>query len=337
MSIKSFAWISVLAFAAGPIAAQEATPPTPQEIDLDALARAKDARPAEGATAAQGGTEAAPQEEPAPSADAQSQRSAVGAAPPEPEPAPVQTATLPAGKEAEAVAEPPARAEAEEIDLDAMARARDAPPADAQPKGREAAEPESQAAPEAATPKPADVTPPAPDKPGEEGGEAGESHEAPADDPAGGAATDAPPTADEVPAPGESEGEAARGAQDSAPDAAASEAEAIQRSHAEICRQQLANLLDAAERGDWNAAVDHFDANMRVAMPAERFREAWQSLAQFGRLEARGQMHAGKGQGYYVVNMPLIFERANLYAQIACAEDGTIAGFYVKPLELPQQ
>ena len=33
--------------------------------------------------------------------------------------------------------------------------------------------------------------------------------------------------------------------------------------------------------------------------------------------------------------VPLVFEKANLYAQVSCGSDGRIAGFYVKPLQLP--
>jgi hypothetical protein len=31
----------------------------------------------------------------------------------------------------------------------------------------------------------------------------------------------------------------------------------------------------------------------------------------------------------------MVFEKANLYAQVSCGSDGRVAGFYVKPLEIP--
>jgi hypothetical protein len=70
---------------------------------------------------------------------------------------------------------------------------------------------------------------------------------------------------------------------------------------------------------------------MRTALPPPKLKEAWEQLAQFGKLDARGQSHLGTGDGYTIVMIPLIFEKANLVAQVACGTDGRIAGFYVKP------
>jgi hypothetical protein len=66
-------------------------------------------------------------------------------------------------------------------------------------------------------------------------------------------------------------------------------------------------------------------------MPPPKLKDAWDQLSQFGKLVARGQSHLGAGDGYTIVIIPLIFEKANLVAQIACGTDGRIAGFYVKP------
>ena len=101
------------------------------------------------------------------------------------------------------------------------------------------------------------------------------------------------------------------------------------------CEARATSILDAAQKGDYAAAVRDFDAKMRSAMPAAKFKQAWESLAQFGALQARGQSHPATGEGYLIVTIPLIFEKANLYARIACGSDGRIAGFYVKPLEVP--
>jgi hypothetical protein len=71
-------------------------------------------------------------------------------------------------------------------------------------------------------------------------------------------------------------------------------------------------------------------------MPAPKFKQAWESLDQFGTLTARGQVHAASSNGYIAITIPLIFEKANLYVQVVCGSDGRIAGFYLKPLEIPQ-
>ena len=102
------------------------------------------------------------------------------------------------------------------------------------------------------------------------------------------------------------------------------------------CESRALMLLDAAEKGDYATATHDFNAKMRSALPVEKFKQAWTSLAQFGKLEARGQSHPGMAEGYSIVNVPLVFEKANLYAQVACGSDGLIAGFYVKPLDTSQ-
>ncbi len=102
----------------------------------------------------------------------------------------------------------------------------------------------------------------------------------------------------------------------------------------DACVARAGALLDAAQAGDFDKATRDFDAKMHAALTVAQFRDAWRSLDQFGALTARGQSHPGKHEGYVVVTIPLVFERANLYAQTSCGSDGRIAGFYVKPLQL---
>src|SRR5262249_21328382 len=71
-------------------------------------------------------------------------------------------------------------------------------------------------------------------------------------------------------------------------------------------------------------------------MPPPKLKQQWDSLAQFGKLVARGQSHLGTGQGYTIVMVPLIFEKTNLVAQIACGSDGRIAGFHVTQAPKPK-
>lgn len=101
------------------------------------------------------------------------------------------------------------------------------------------------------------------------------------------------------------------------------------------CQARATSLLDDAEKNDFQGATSAFDAKMRTALPAPKFKQAWDELAQFGKLVARGQSHLSAGEGYTVIMIPLIFEKANLVAQIACGTDGRIAGFYVKPAPMP--
>lgn len=103
------------------------------------------------------------------------------------------------------------------------------------------------------------------------------------------------------------------------------------------CESRATRLLDAAQKGDFAAATKDFDAKMRSTLKPEKLKEMWNSLAQFGTLEARGQPHPSKGEGYYLVMTPLIFQKQTLVSQVACGSDGRVAGFYIKPLSALQQ
>lgn len=102
------------------------------------------------------------------------------------------------------------------------------------------------------------------------------------------------------------------------------------------CEARATALLDAVQKGDYAGATRDFDAKMHTALPPAKFKQTWESLEKFGALTARGQSHLAKDDGYIAVTIPLLFEKANLYAQIACGSDGRIAGFYVKPLNVPK-
>jgi len=186
----------------------------------------------------------------------------------------------------------------ESIDVDAIARSKDVG------ANGEAAAPEQAAAPTQDT---SAEPPPAPEES--------------ATPPAAPAEPAAPPVAPEPATPA--------AAKPVSPEVAA------EKSIAASCQAHATSLLDDAQKADFAGATRSFDAKMRTSLPPPKLKEAWDSLSRFGKLKARGQSHIGKGEGYLVVMIPLIFDKANLVAQIACGSDGRIAGFYVKPLPMP--
>ena len=230
-----------------------------------------------------------------------------------------------------ALAAPPTAAPVapQDIDVDALARAKDvdAKAADATPdpapdSAAAAAESASATEPVATTPA-AETTGAAADEvPATDAVAEAPAAEATSTAPA----ADAPPAADTT---------ATEKADSETTPAATAEAE--ERRLAASCVARASSLLDAAEKGDYAAATQDFDARMAAALPPAKFAEAWGQLAQFGKLTARGQSHPIKGEGYLAVTIPLIFEKKNLYAQVTCGSDGRVAGFYVKPLEIPGQ
>jgi hypothetical protein len=210
------------------------------------------------------------------------------------------------GTPPEAQATPPSAAG--NIDVDAMARAKDA---DANATTQDAA-----------------MAPTAGDAP------------APPSDDASAAppADSAPPTAETPAAPASAEPAPAQAPAPAAPAPSAAPPaapDAADTRLAAACESRSKSLLDAAQKGDYATATSDFDAKMRSALPVAKFRKMWESLAQFGALQARGQSHPARSEGYIAVTIPLIFDKANLYAQVACGSDGRIAGFHVKPLPVP--
>lgn len=195
-------------------------------------------------------------------------------------------------------------AAAQEVDVDAMARAKDGKPT-------EPAE------------KPADATGPA-STAGSEGMPTAEAAAAPAAAAAEDVSDKA--SADTAATPADA---AMERPSPLAPPAAPTD---IDKSIAAGCESRATSLLDAAQKGDYAGATRDFDAKMRSALPPPKFKQAWESLAQFGALQGRGQAHPMKGDGYIAITIPLIFDKKNLYAQVACGSDGRVAGFYIKPL-----
>ncbi|HEY6985529.1 MAG TPA: DUF3887 domain-containing protein [Rhodanobacteraceae bacterium] len=211
----------------------------------------------------------------------------------------------------------------ETIDVDALARSKDVggTPADADTPPAQAGE----AAPSATseTIPPAAATPP----------EAPPVEAAPAEPtPPASAETATPAETMTAPTEAAPAAEAPAPAATAAPQSAKSAEAAEKISLAASCQSRATSLLDDAEKSDFASASSAFDAKMRTALPPPKLKAEWDSLSQFGKLVARGQSHLGSGEGYTVVMIPLIFEKANLVAQIACGTDGRIAGFYIKPV-----
>ncbi|HEV7491194.1 MAG TPA: DUF3887 domain-containing protein [Rhodanobacteraceae bacterium] len=218
---------------------------------------------------------------------------------------------------------PPSEQPPDVLDVDAMARAKDG--SGAQPADADAPvdAPVPAAAPEASpTEAPITEAPPAPPATPEPAA------------PVLAEPSPTPPIADAAPA--QANAPVADAKANEAPPIEFSPADSVEKSIAAGCMARATSLLDDAAKADYGSATSDFDAKMRTDLPAPKFRQQWESLAQFGKLVARGQSHLSKGDGYTLVMIPLIFEKTNLVAQIACGSDGRIAGFHVTQAPKPQ-
>jgi hypothetical protein len=242
----------------------------------------------------------------------------------------VAVALLLAGSGVSAATKHPAKASAkpattptENIDVDALARAKDGKPTDAAAKPADSVAPAEGSDSDGATPPEAVAAPTQPI-----GATPAETPSA-STEPRASEAPEAASNAKSATSAAAADGASMDRPTPLAPPAAPSD---IEKSIAAGCESRAASLLDAAQKGDYATATRDFDAKMRTALPPPKFKQAWESLAQFGALQGRGQAHPMTGDGYIAITIPLIFDKKNLYAQVACGSDGRVAGFYIKPL-----
>lgn len=104
----------------------------------------------------------------------------------------------------------------------------------------------------------------------------------------------------------------------------------------EACSEASTTFIDNLDKGDYAGATSNFDANMHVALDADKLGQAWHSVGeQFGKLQDRGTPQNVIYQGMAVVTTPLHFEKGELAVQVACDESGKFAGFHVLPVSAP--
>lgn len=98
---------------------------------------------------------------------------------------------------------------------------------------------------------------------------------------------------------------------------------------AETIAVRLLDHLDAAE---YSQAESMFTAEMATAVPADKLKQAWESLpAQVGAAQGRGKAQVEAQSGSYLVSVPLQYTKAALVAKIAINAEGKIAGFMIQP------
>jgi hypothetical protein len=98
------------------------------------------------------------------------------------------------------------------------------------------------------------------------------------------------------------------------------------------CEQSTQTMLAALQTADFNSASENFSPSLRERLTPEKLRSVWESLpVKVGALRAIGRFHAGRMGGHPEVYIPLIFERATVTGDVACANDGTITDFKLTP------
>jgi len=89
--------------------------------------------------------------------------------------------------------------------------------------------------------------------------------------------------------------------------------------------EQLAN-------GDFSAAVQNFDATMKVGMPPEKLKEAWEGLVgQVGALQKQAGVRMAKEQGFDAAYVTCEFERGKVDVKVVFNGAKEISGLWFVP------
>ncbi len=105
-----------------------------------------------------------------------------------------------------------------------------------------------------------------------------------------------------------------------------------------FCRARSDAILTALQKGDYAAAIAHFDARMRAGLSADRLGQIWQVVlpAKAGAFERAATTVVTARADGAVAETPLEFAGAWLNLRVACAADGSVAGLFFARGSAPQ-
>lgn len=116
------------------------------------------------------------------------------------------------------------------------------------------------------------------------------------------------------------------------PAALAQDADAKRPDAAATARQLLA-YMDA---GEYAQAEAMFGTDMAAAVPVDKLQAVWESLPTLaGKATGRGDAEVSAQDGATLVLVPLHFEKGELAAKVAVADDGRVVGFLIQPAPPP--
>jgi PBP1b-binding outer membrane lipoprotein LpoB len=90
-------------------------------------------------------------------------------------------------------------------------------------------------------------------------------------------------------------------------------------------------IVDMLSRQDFAGVAGNFDATMRSALPESALRDTWNSLTQqAGAFQNRGSARTASEQGFDVVYVECMFERAKLNAKVVFNKSGEVSGLFLQ-------
>ncbi|MCL4691609.1 MAG: DUF3887 domain-containing protein [Candidatus Hydrogenedentes bacterium] len=90
-------------------------------------------------------------------------------------------------------------------------------------------------------------------------------------------------------------------------------------------------IVDKLAAGDFAAVTQNFDATMKAALPETALQQTWASLTQqTGPFKNRGSARSTTEQGFDVVYVECIFERATMSTKVVFSPAGEVTGLFIQ-------
>ncbi|GMV92979.1 MAG: hypothetical protein AMXMBFR82_27570 [Candidatus Hydrogenedentota bacterium] len=90
-------------------------------------------------------------------------------------------------------------------------------------------------------------------------------------------------------------------------------------------------VVDQLAAGDFAGVTQNFDATMKAALPEAALQQTWASLTQqTGPFKSRGAARSATEQGFDVVYVECIFERATMSTKVVFSPAGEVTGLFIQ-------
>ncbi|MFO0842433.1 MAG: alpha/beta fold hydrolase [Gemmataceae bacterium] len=96
-------------------------------------------------------------------------------------------------------------------------------------------------------------------------------------------------------------------------------------------------MLDALNKGEWEAAGKHFDKTMKEKMPPDKTRELWEAVTkQVGAFKKLERTDTVKFKDSNIVDLTCQFDKVTLKVRISFDKDDQVEGFFLRPATAPK-
>jgi len=100
-------------------------------------------------------------------------------------------------------------------------------------------------------------------------------------------------------------------------------------------RQKTEKVVNAFEKGDFDAITVYFDATMKKGLPPSGLKMAWlQTNMQFGKFESADvdNLKETSTEKFDIVEVPFYFQKEKLKLRLVFNKDGSIGGLSIQPI-----